>query len=348
MNKVQDMRFLFRTAFFLLFLVAPPLDLLRFDLTLGHAILFGQPWVIGVDRFAAGDIGAGHLALNVLTRVLLPILAVGALIIGVAYKWGRLYCGWLCPHFSVVEMINDLMQRTLGKHSIWDRQRLPEKRADGSLLKPSKIWWPVTLVAALGFAFLWAVALLTYLLPPMEIYSNLWHATLTPNHARFIGVATLLLFIEFTLARHLFCRFGCAVGLFQSLAWMANKRAMVVGFDHIRGKACTDCNSACDNACPMRLHPRTLKRSMFTCTQCGQCIQACEQVQQANPQGTLLQWVDEACALDKSDRGLGHHPDVPRDCFKQTGTHALSPSPSPASGRGVRVSAGEGATKASK
>jgi ferredoxin-type protein NapH len=26
-------------------------------------------------------------------------------------------------------------------------------------------------------------------------------------------------------ARHLFCRFGCAVGLFQSLAWMANPKA---------------------------------------------------------------------------------------------------------------------------
>jgi ferredoxin-type protein NapH len=31
--------------------------------------------------------------------------------------------------------------------------------------------------------------------------------------------------LEFALARHLFCRFGCAVGLFQSLAWMANPGA---------------------------------------------------------------------------------------------------------------------------
>jgi polyferredoxin len=309
MTSVQDKRFLLRTAFFLLFLLAPPLDLLRFDLTQGHAILFGQPWVIGVDRFTAGEIGAGHLAFNVLTRVLLPILAVGALIIGVAYKWGRLYCGWLCPHFSVVEMINGLMQRTIGKPSLWERQRLPQAR-------PNAAWWPLTLGAALFFAFLWAVALLTYLLPPAEIYPNLWHGTLTANQARFIGVATLLLFIEFTFARHLFCRFGCALGLFQSLAWMGNKKAMVIGFDHARGRSCADCTSACDNACPMRLHPRTLKRSMFTCTQCGQCIQACEQVQRDNPHGTLLQWVDGACALDKSDRGLGHHPDVPRNCFK--------------------------------
>jgi len=99
----------------------------------------------------------------------------------------------------------------------------------------------------------------------------------------------------------------------------------VIGFDHARGRACASCNSACDNACPMRLHPRTLKRSMFTCTQCGQCIQACEQVQQSNPHGTLLQWVDGACALDKSDRGLGHHPDIPKHCFKHDGKKSVSP-----------------------
>ncbi len=320
MTSLQDKRFLTRAGFFLLFLLAPPLDLFRFDLSQGHAILFGQPWVIGIDRFIAGEIGAGHLAFNVLSRVLLPILLAAALLIGVSYKWGRVYCGWLCPHFSVVEAINGLMQRTIGKHSLWDRQRLPQQRPDGSLLRPRPIWWPLTVGAALLFAFLWAVALLTYLLPPTEIYSNLWHGRLSANQARFIGVATLLLFIEFTFARHLFCRFGCAVGLFQSLAWMANKKALVIGFDHARARACADCNNACDNACPMRLHPRSLKRSMFTCTQCAQCVQACEQVQADNPHGTLLQWVDGSCALDKSERGLGHHPDVPRDCFTRTMT----------------------------
>jgi Fe-S-cluster-containing dehydrogenase component len=34
---------------------------------------------------------------------------------------------------------------------------------------------------------------------------------------------------------------------------------------------------------------------MFTCTQCAQCVSACETTQQHNPRGPLLQWVaDEA------------------------------------------------------
>jgi ferredoxin-type protein NapH len=88
----------------------------------------------------------------------------------------------------------------------------------------------VRAVCALGLGFLWAITLLTYLLPPATIWGGLANGTLTPNQARFIAIGSLVLHAEFAFARHLFCRFGCAVGLFQSLAWMANPKAMVMAF----------------------------------------------------------------------------------------------------------------------
>jgi hypothetical protein len=120
------------------------------------------------------------------------------------------------------------------------------------------------------------VVLLTYLLPPVEIYGNLWRGELTRNQFVFITAATIAFTLEFTLARHLFCRFGCAVGLFQSLVWMANRRAMVVGFDAAPRPRLRQLQRACDNACPMRLKPRSIKRKMFTCTQCASCVSACD------------------------------------------------------------------------
>jgi len=303
MKPLETLRLLLRVGFFALFVLAPPLDLLRFDLTQGHAILFKRPWVIGIDDFVAGTIDAGELAFRIMSRVFLPLLAAAGLVITIAYRWGRLYCGWLCPHFSVVETINALMRRSIGKHSLWDRQRLPLQRADGRPWRTSPAWWPVTIAAALVFALLWAVVLLSYLLPPAEVYGSLLNGRLSPNQARFLIVAAVLLFIEFTLARHLFCRYGCAVGLFQSLAWMANPHALVVGFDRSRAHDCQACANACDNACPMRLHPRTVKRNMFACTQCGQCIRVCAMVQRNNADGGLLQWVSGPCALDKGERG---------------------------------------------
>ncbi len=109
-----------------------------------------------------------------------------------------------------------------------------------------------------------------------------------PWQRRLTRTAFYALFaLEFLLARHLFCRFGCAIGFAQSVIWMANPGAMVVSFDKPRGAVCRDCTQACDNVCPMRLNPRKNKRHMFTCTQCSECIQACDQVMKDDPPGLL-------------------------------------------------------------
>ena len=90
---------------------------------------------------------------------------------------------------------------------------------------------------------------------------------------------------------------------------------MVVGFDRKRAVLCAECDKSCEHACPMRLKPRSLKRNMFTCTQCMQCIQACEKVQQNNSGLSLLKMFDQHCAHDTSDRGFGYRPNVPNGCF---------------------------------
>jgi ferredoxin-type protein NapH len=313
MSRLQHRRRWFQAGFFALFVLAPPLDLLRLDLTRGHFVLFGHDWTLGIDAFLAGEASSWQAVLNLVLRGFLPLFAIASLLLWVGWRYGRLYCGWLCPHFSVVETINRLMRRASGKPSLWERKPLPEQLPDGRRLQPDWRYWAPTLIAVVGFAFLWALVLLTYLLPPAEIYANLFSGQLTRNQAVFLGIGTTAFSIEFLLARHLFCRFACAVGLFQSLAWMANRKAMVVGFDTRRARACKSCNNACDNACPMRLKPRTLKRKMFTCTECGECISACTQVQGGQRAHSLLDWVHGDCALPVVD---GHAYMEGYDCFQ--------------------------------
>ncbi|HEY3326332.1 MAG TPA: 4Fe-4S binding protein [Novimethylophilus sp.] len=301
-SNLQLRRRLFQGGFFILFVLAPVFDLFRLDLNLHHFIIFGMDWTLGLDALLAHQITPLQAGFNIFVRGFLPLAAVIALVIVVSLKYGRLYCGWLCPHFSVVETLNQLMRRAIGKHSVWDRETLPEQDKGARPVQRNRAWLLVLLPLTLAFSFVWATALLTYLLPPSEIYANLWHGTPTRNQALFIGIGTSVFFLEFTLARHLFCRFGCAVGLFQSLAWMANHRAMVVAFDRANASACQDCTNACDNACPMRLKPRTIKRHMFSCTQCASCITACRDSQADSPHGSLLEWTAGTAALDKSDR----------------------------------------------
>lgn len=297
---LQRYRVLAQIGFFALFALTPVFDLLRYDLTEKHAYFLTFQWHLGIDDLIAGRVGPRTAAVNLVLYLFLPLLGAAALVIGVAWKWGRLYCGWLCPHFSVVETINRLMLMATGKHSLWDKNKTPPWEPDGTPAPRDPRYWLLVVPAAIGFAFAWAVVGLTYLMPPFQVYHGLLNFSLYRGEVIFLSAVTTVLTLEFLFARHLFCRYGCAVGIFQSFAWIVNKKAMVVGFERKRLTDCAGClnghGSACDAVCPMRLKPRNVKRWMFACTQCGQCISACGTVNRDNPQGSLLHWVSNEAA----------------------------------------------------
>ncbi len=301
---MQRRRLFFQLGFFALFLLAPALNLLRFDLNEAQLWFLGQRWSLGIDAFKAGEITANQAALGIFVRGFFPVIVLVVAFLAVAYRYGRLYCGWLCPHFTLVETLNTAMHRASGKLSVWDKHRTARAH-----VKPSARWWPVFGALCLGFGFVWAITLLSYLLPPATLWGNLVNGTLTPNQTRFLVAATAVFTLEFAFARHLFCRFGCAVGLFQSLAWMANPKGMVVAFDRDHARDCRSCStavypdgSACDDGCPMRLNPRNIKRMMFSCVQCGQCLDSCEETQTAKGREPLLQWQVGADAVRETLR----------------------------------------------
>ena len=301
---LQRRRRAFQAAFFALFLLAPALNLLRFDLHEAQLWVLGMRWSLGIDAFTRGEATATQTALSILLRGIVPAVLLVAGFVAVAWRWGRLYCGWLCPHFSLVETLNDLLHRASGKLSLWDDA--PVARGGRA---PDRRYWPLFVLSCLAFGFLWAVTLLTYLLPPREIWGGLVSGALTPNQARFVFIGTAVFAAELLFARHLFCRFGCAVGFFQSLAWMANPRALVMAFDRNRAAECKGCStalapggSACEEACPMRLQPRRIKRLMFSCVQCGQCLQQCEESHASRSGRANLEWTIGEAALRETLR----------------------------------------------
>lgn len=318
--RAQPLRRFAQVGFFVLFVLAPPLNLFRLDVDAGHFVLFGQAWVLDVEALIrSGRADPWEVAWRLLSRGLLPIVLVVGGTLWVAYRWGRLYCGWLCPHFSVVELLNALTRRAIGRFSLWDRDPLPDRIRPGVAWQPNKTYWLVIAPTILALAWLWAISLLTYLQSPALVWGNLWAGTLTRNQMVFIGVGTGLFSAEFLLARHLFCRYACAAGLFQSLVWLVNKKALVIGYQRPRAAACGGCDNACDHACPMHLTPRTVKRLMFACVQCGRCLAACENRQaEDSGQAPLLHWTradlaaaSEAAFTPKQARQAQIEPSVP-------------------------------------
>ena len=304
LKRLQRWRRTLQFGFFALFLLAPALNLLRFDLNEAQLWVLGWRWSLGIDALVRGETTSTQAALSIMLRGILPAVLFVAAFMTVAYRYGRLYCGWLCPHFSLVETLNDLLHRASGKLSLWDRHTTPK-----GARQPQRRWWPLFFVSCAFFGFLWAITLLTYLLPPAQVWGNLVQGSLTPNQARFIAIGSTIFTLEFLFARHLFCRFGCAVGLFQSLAWMANPKGLVISFDRSRARDCRSCSTdkapggaACDHACPMRLTPRNIKRLMFACVQCGQCITECESSNAAQQRQPNLEWTVGLDALRETLR----------------------------------------------
>ncbi|MEN9472158.1 MAG: hypothetical protein RLZZ495_247 [Pseudomonadota bacterium] len=293
-QSLQRWRKYTQTFFFILFLIAPVFNIFRFDLNEQQFWFFGMRWSLGLEAFQHGKISVLEASTNVLFKGIIPVVSFIVLFLGIAFRYGRLYCGWLCPHFSSVELLNTLLHRACGKLSFWEK--LPVHRQG---VTPNRQWWPVFGLSCLIMGFVWAITLLTYLQPPLEIWFRLFSGTLSLKQTLFLIIGTTVLTIEFIVGRHLFCRYACSVGLFQSLAWMANPRAMEVTFHREQAKDCKTCRSecsppapgnACDDICPMRLQPRTLKRKMFSCVQCGLCLSACETTQSAQNKSSSLSW----------------------------------------------------------
>lgn len=281
-DRLQTKRLVTRTSFFALFLLAPVLNLFRYDLTETRFIVLGFPLSFNLDLDWVTHSAPVDVASQILVWFILPILVLVPGVLWVAWKWGRIYCGWLCPHFSVVETINHLMTRITGRPTLWEALK---KGRRGKAIH----WTCLTLVCAL-IGFSWALAMLSYLLPPIPLYTDLFTGNMGFYPSVFLAVATTFFTLDFLFARHLFCKYGCAFGVVQSIAWMTNGRGRMVTFDTERAAACRDCTKACDEACPMRLPTRSHKRAKFTCTQCLQCVSACREVQKNNPEGSLLHW----------------------------------------------------------
>ena len=64
----QTKRRAFQASFFALFLLAPALDLLRFDLTEAQLWFLGQRWSLGIDAFLHGQATAAEAAMSIMLR----------------------------------------------------------------------------------------------------------------------------------------------------------------------------------------------------------------------------------------------------------------------------------------
>ncbi|WP_373531273.1 4Fe-4S binding protein [Vampirovibrio sp.] len=210
----------------------------------------------------------------------LPVGFYGAVIvIGIiSFIWGRLFCGWACPHNTLTEWTQPLRAMVgLAEKPRWMKLILRDRPAF------KQIFWGLS--PLLGILLTTALSLLLsfYVMPPSWVLSQ--YASGHPHIALVFGNGLFVLIGLFLLyAGTDFCRTCCPYGLAQSVsAYQQDSpwRPLEIQFEADRETDCKTC-TACQTACPVDIDPRDtgfLKVGQFDgCFNCGECIDACKYI----------------------------------------------------------------------
>jgi ferredoxin-type protein NapH len=284
---------LIQPAFWALCFLAPMLDIFRVDMLHQRLIWLRQslPFEIG-------------------NMMWLPFGFYGAVIlIGIiSLIWGRLFCGWACPHNTLTEWTYAL-RAMVGRHKKPRWMKLLLKKSSAyqvafSLLSPS---------LALILTFSLSVLLSFYVVPPQWVISQYVsgqpHIALVFGHGLFVLIGLFLLY-----AGNDFCRTCCPYGLAQSVSAYQESspwRPMEISFSGDVLSQCRTC-TACQIACPVDIDPRdgtlkgVLKVGQFDgCFNCGECIDACKFIHSFKKKPSLLSFQNPGFKLGKSSQKQG-------------------------------------------
>ncbi len=259
--------------FWALMLLSPVFDIFRMDVISQKLIALGQSY-----------------PLNPQTLLWLPLGFFSCVLI-IAFMstlFGRLFCGWVCPHNTLTEWTHPV-------------RVLIGLKPKPFYLKQWETKYPWLKAVNVAFSLLWGAAItymistlfLFYFVPISWWYQNLIQGTLEP--VIWMGQGLMMLIGFFMLyAGHEFCRSACPYGLAQSLSAYLSAKWVPMEIRYKFGENLSACKScqACKTACPVEIDPRLPENLLVGvgegCFNCGECIDACTYVRGAqNAEGLL-------------------------------------------------------------
>lgn len=269
----------------LLFFAASPwivlngLPLVQVDVFSRKLVLFGQV-------FWAHELG---LFITAVLGIIIGIYALTA--------WGgRVFCGWLCPHSTWLEMIFRPIERLIEGRANVRRQRDQAGPSASKFLRKGAKWIAFSVAALLmaSNCVAWVVsghALLSAFRDP---------SAHTAMFAAIVFVSGAFLF-NFGWFREQTCLIVCPYGRLQGV--LLDRRTLIVGYDGKRGEprgragsegagdcvACTRCVQVCPTGIDIR------DGLQLECIGCTACIDACDDMmlKVGKPKG-LIRYTTEA------------------------------------------------------
>lgn len=246
---------------------------------------------IGTEPIMLFDLGARRFTIFGFTflptdTLLLALAMVGGLLglFLLTALFGRVWCGWACPHTVYMEFVFRPIERLFeGTRGRGGTPRRP----------PSAIASVARYGVYLLIAFVLANTFLAYFIGAAELADWMTSSPLVhPSHFLIMAGLTAAMMFHFGFFREQLCILACPYGRLQS--GLLDEDSMIVSYDAARGEPrgrkrrlpvvegqgerrgdCVDCK-LCVTTCPTGIDIR--EGLQMECVNCTQCIDACDTV----------------------------------------------------------------------
>lgn len=205
---------------------------------------------------------------------------IGYALFVVTTLYGRVWCGYACPHSVFLEGVFRPIERLI------EGPRNVRMRRNEAPMSFDKLWRKVLKhTVFVGTAFLMSHFVLSYFTSLPALFDMISHGP--SQHGEAFGwmlAMTGVIYFNFAWFREQLCLAICPYGRLQSA--LIDNDTLVIGYDkgrgEPRGKAsdpshgdCVDCNR-CVVVCPTGIDIRN--GLQMECVGCAQCVDACDEV----------------------------------------------------------------------
>lgn len=208
------------------------------------------------------------------------VSGIGFLLFVVSALFGRVWCGWSCPHTVFLEGVFRRVERWI-EGGAAARKRLAEM--PWSTAKVARR--AAKLAVFLAISLFLAHNLLSYFFGAHDVVAAVTRSPAEhPTAFVFVVLTTLLVFANFTWFREQLCIVVCPYGRLQGVLY--DRDTINVAYDDTRGEPrgrytesgrgdCIDC-FRCVAVCPTGIDIRN--GTQLECVGCANCVDACDEV----------------------------------------------------------------------
>ena len=208
------------------------------------------------------------------------ITGLGFSLFFVTSLFGRIWCGWACPHSVFLEQVFRPIERLI-EGDAQARKKLDRQPWDADKITKRAIKYGIFFIIAALIAHLF----LAYFISIPELYR--WMTSSPTEHWGafvFMAVATGIIYLNFSWFREQLCLVICPYGRLQSA--LIDDDSLIIGYDEGRGEPrgpakkegvgdCIDC-IRCVQVCPTGIDIR--QGLQMECIGCANCIDACDTI----------------------------------------------------------------------